>query len=78
MVDYGLSPVEAIDTPRFLWDRKSLIIEDGFEVAGLTEPHQVVRYPGSTGVASILAFMDDGRKLLHADIRGDGLALGQW
>jgi len=77
MVDYGLSPVEAIDAPRFLWDRKSLIIEDGFEVAGLTEPHQVVRYPGSTGVASILAFMDYGRRLLHADIRGDGLALGQ-
>ncbi len=77
MVDYGLS----------LWrllmrqvpvDRKSLIIEEGYEVTGLTEPHQVIRYPGRTGVASIAAFLDNGRKLLYADIRGgDGLALGQ-
>ena len=77
MVDYGLSPVEAIDAPRFLWDRKSLIIEEGYEINGLTEPHQVIRYPGRTGVASIAAFLDNGRKLLYADIRGDGLALGQ-
>ncbi len=77
MLNYGMSPVEAIDAPRFLWDRKSLIIEEGFDVAGLSEPYQVVRYPGRTGVASILAILNDGRRLLHADIRGDGLALGQ-
>ncbi|ADY01128.1 Gamma-glutamyltransferase [Vulcanisaeta moutnovskia 768-28] len=77
MVDHGLSPVEAIDAPRFLWDRKSLIIEEGYEITGLTEPYQVIRYPGRTGVASIAAFLDNGRKLLYTDIRGDGLALGQ-
>ncbi|MCG2892051.1 MAG: gamma-glutamyltransferase family protein [Vulcanisaeta sp.] len=77
MVDYGLSPVEAIDAPRFLWDGKSLVIEEGFEITGLTEPYQVVRYPGRTGVASILAVIGNGKRLLHADIRGDGLALGQ-
>ncbi len=77
IIDYGLSPVEAIDAPRFLWDRKSLTIEEGYEVAGLTEPHQVIRYPSRTGVASIAAFLGNGRKLLYADIRGDGLALGQ-
>ncbi len=38
--------MEAIDAPRFLWDRKSLIIEEGYEVTGLTEPHQVIRYLG--------------------------------
>ncbi|BDR90940.1 gamma-glutamyltransferase family protein [Vulcanisaeta souniana] len=77
IIDYGLSPVEAIDAPRFLWDRKSLTIEEGYEVTGLTEPHQVIKYPGRTGVASIAAFLNGGRKLLYADIRGDGLALGQ-
>ncbi|WP_069807376.1 gamma-glutamyltransferase family protein [Vulcanisaeta thermophila] len=76
IVDYGMNPVEAIEAQRFLWDRRNLIIEEGYDLSGLREPHQVIGYPGRTGVASIMAVLEDKRKLLYSDVRGDGAALG--
>jgi len=75
IVDYGMNPVNAINAPRFLWGTDGLIIEEGFEVTGLSVRHRLIKYPGSTGVASILANIN-GVKILYSDVRGDGAALG--
>jgi len=75
IVDYGMNPVNAVNAPRFLWGIDGLIIEEGFEVTGLSVRHRLIKYPGSTGVASILANIN-GVKILYSDVRGDGAALG--
>ncbi|MGC9227126.1 gamma-glutamyltransferase family protein [Caldivirga sp.] len=76
IIDYGMSPVEAVNAPRFLWSNSELLIEDGYDTTGLNTKYITLSYPGATGVASILALLNGGFKLLYSDIRGDGLALG--
>ncbi|ABW02098.1 gamma-glutamyltransferase family protein [Caldivirga maquilingensis] len=76
IIDYGMNPVDAVNAPRFLWNSDELIIEDDYETSGVNEKFRLIKYPGSTGVASVLAMLDNGFKLLYSDIRGDGLALG--
>lgn len=77
MVDYGMGPVDAVNAPRFLWSGKGIVAEEGVNVDALDIEYRIIDYPGGTGVASILAFLDNGYRLLYSDIRGDGLAVGQ-
>ncbi|WP_291764980.1 gamma-glutamyltransferase family protein [Caldivirga sp. UBA161] len=76
IIDYGMNPVDAVNAPRFLWSSGELLVEDGYETNSLNVKHTRLSYPGTTGVASILALLNNGFKLLYSDIRGDGLALG--
>ncbi|MBS7615079.1 gamma-glutamyltransferase [Candidatus Bathyarchaeota archaeon] len=79
-VDYDMSPQEAVNVPRFLWNGgKQVIVEKGFE--GLKDlermGHVLVRqrYPGGTGVAH--CGMRKGKVMtLCADVRGDGIPMG--
>lgn len=76
IIDYGMNPVEAVNAPRFLWGNNELILEEGYETSGLRVNHRLIRYPGRTGVANVLALLNHGLKVLYSDVRGDGVALG--
>ncbi len=72
IIDLGMDIVEAIDAPRFLWDGTEVFAEDGVDAEV-----RKIRYPGATGVAHAIQFIND-EKIGYADIRGDGIALGQY
>ncbi|BBE42105.1 gamma-glutamyltransferase family protein [Conexivisphaera calida] len=74
MVDRGMDVVEAVDSPRFLWDGSSVIAEEGADTGGIDARR--IPYPGSTGVAHAIQFRGADR-IAHADPRGEGLALGE-
>jgi len=72
IIDLGMDVVEAIDAPRFLWDGAEVFAEDGVDAEV-----RKIKYPGATGVAHAIQFIND-EKVGYADIRGDGVALGQY
>ena len=74
MVDRGMDVVEAIDSPRFLWDGGSVIAEEGADTGGIDARR--IPYPGATGVAHAIQFRGADR-IAYADPRGEGLALGE-
>lgn len=74
MVDGGMDVVEAVDSPRFLWDGGSVIAEEGADTGGIDARR--IPYPGGTGVAHAIQFRGADR-IAYADPRGEGLALGE-
>jgi gamma-glutamyltranspeptidase/glutathione hydrolase len=77
LVDYSMNLEQAIDFPRFLWDGQADVrIEAGYTgLDGLTLKHEVIRYPGNTGVAQGIESMDECAKGV-CDVRGEGLPAG--
>ncbi len=71
IIDRGMNIGEAIEAPRFLWDGKQAFAEEGIK-AGIKK----IRYPGATGVGHGVQLVGRER-LAYADIRGDGIAIGQ-
>ena len=77
IVDYSMDLQQAIDFPRFLWDgRDGVLVEEGFsELDRRRLRHEVIGYPGATGVAQGVEVMEDCVKGV-CDVRGEGLPAG--
>ncbi len=78
IVDYGLSPQEAIEYPRFIWHPWSRRIEyeRGLDLRGLEDYETVGKpYPSRLGVAAIVEVKGEV-KAGFTDIRGDGIPIG--
>ena len=72
IVERGMNIGEAIEAPRFLWDGRELFAEEGFDFVD-----KKVKYPGPTGVGHGVQFIG-GEKMAYADVRGEGIALGDY
>lgn len=78
VLDYGMSPAEAVEHPRFLWDpeRDIVLVEDGIEAGeGGELAIRRLPYPSRTGVAQAV-FSSRGTQGAVCDVRGDGLPSG--
>lgn len=81
LFDYGMGLQEAVEAPRFLWTGgKKVLVERGFkELQRLKKiGHEILprEYPSRTGVAHCC--MKRGNvAILSADIRGDGVSIGE-
>lgn len=78
IVDYGLNPQLAIETPRFRWELGSDVVEceRGYSLGELKKfKCKIIDYPSRMGVAAIVE-VRDRLKVGYADIRGDGLPIG--
>lgn len=77
LVDHAMSLERAIDFPRFLWDGQAgLRVEEGYSgLEGLGAKHEVVAYPGPTGVTQGVELMEGCLKGV-CDVRGEGLPAG--
>jgi gamma-glutamyltranspeptidase/glutathione hydrolase len=77
IVDYSMDLQRAIDFPRFLWDgRADVTVEEGFDgLDRLRMRHEVIGYPGATGVAQGVEVMEECVKGV-CDVRGEGLPVG--
>ena len=72
LIERGMTIGDAIEAPRFLWDGHETFGEEGIDFVKKT-----VKYPGPTGVGHGIQVIGK-EKIAYADIRGDGLALGQY
>ena len=78
IVDYGLSPQEAIEYPRFIWHpwTRRIEYERGLDLRGLGNYETVEKpYPSRLGVTAI-AEVKSKVKAGFTDIRGDGIPIG--
>ncbi|MEM2137357.1 MAG: gamma-glutamyltransferase family protein [Candidatus Methanomethylicia archaeon] len=78
IIDYGLHPQVALETPRFRWEPGSNNVEceRGFGVDGLKGfKYKIIDYPSRIGVAAMVE-VKDKLKIGYTDIRGDGLPIG--
>ncbi len=76
IVDWRMTLEEAIDFPRFLWQKeKELITESGYKLDSSGFKVDERPYPSHTGVASGVE-IGDGYKKLVCDVRGDGIPAG--
>ncbi|MEM1549803.1 MAG: gamma-glutamyltransferase family protein [Candidatus Methanomethylicia archaeon] len=78
ILDYGLHPQLALETPRFRWEPGGINVEceKGYisgELKGFK--YRIIDYPSRIGVASIVEVRDK-LKIGYTDIRGDGLPIG--
>jgi gamma-glutamyltranspeptidase/glutathione hydrolase len=74
IVSYGMDPRQAVWAPRFIWLRGDEVqAEEGWEQGPGV---RLVKYPSRMGVAALVARRGKGAVAV-ADIRGDGLALGE-
>jgi len=74
IVSYGMDPRQAVWAPRFIWLRGDEVqAEEGWEQGPGV---RLVKYPSRMGVAALVARRRKGAVAV-ADIRGDGLALGE-
>jgi len=74
MIDYKMTLWDALEAPRFLWDGKKVIVEDGLEVPPYEE-YQKIEYLGKTGVAQGIV-KKENVLISYCDTRGDGLPAG--
>ncbi len=72
IVERGMNIGDAIESPRFLWDGHEVFAEEGVEFV-----EKKVKYPGPTGVGHGIQFINE-EKIAYADIRGEGIALGEY
>jgi gamma-glutamyltranspeptidase/glutathione hydrolase len=74
IVTYGMDPRRAVWAPRFIWLRGDEVqAEEGWEPGPGVH---LIKYPSRLGIAALVAKTKDGAVAV-ADIRGDGLALGE-
>ncbi len=72
IIEKGMNIGDAIEAPRFLWDGHKVFAEEGIDFV-----ENKVKYPGPTGVGHGIQVIEK-EKIAYADIRGEGLALGQY
>ncbi len=72
ILERGMNIGDAIEAPRFLWDGHEVFAEEGVEFV-----EKRVKYPGPTGVGHGIQFINKER-IAYADIRGEGIALGEY
>ena len=76
LVDYSMSLEEALAFPRFLWDGKKVMVENGYtNPKSLNYEVEMLEYPGRTGVAQGVESMNGVKKAV-CDLRGEGLPMG--
>ena len=77
IIDYKMELEEAIDYPRFLWNGAGGVrVEEGYQgLATLRFRHELISYPGATGVAQGVQVMKEALKGV-CDVRGEGLPAG--
>ena len=76
LVDYSMSLEEALAFPRFLWDGRKVLVENGYaNPKSLNYEVEMLEYPGRTGVAQGIESMDGVKKAV-CDLRGEGLPTG--
>jgi gamma-glutamyltranspeptidase/glutathione hydrolase len=69
-----MDPRRAVWSPRFIWLRGDEVqAEEGWEPRPGV---RLIKYPSRLGIAALAAKTKDGAVAV-ADIRGDGLALGE-
>lgn len=74
IITYGMDPRRAVWAPRFIWLRGDEVqAEEGWEPGPGVH---LIKYPSRLGIAALAAKTKDGAVAV-ADIRGDGLALGE-
>ena len=73
VVSYGMDPRQAVWAPCFIWLRSDEVQAEGWERG---RGVRLVKYPSRMGVAALVARRGKGAVVV-ADIRGDGLALGE-
>lgn len=78
MLDYNMSPQEAIEYPRFIWngEEDEITVEEGIETYK-SDKVISVKYGSRIGVAATAIYYYNGVKSGHVDIRGEGMALGE-
>jgi gamma-glutamyltranspeptidase/glutathione hydrolase len=76
LVDYSMSLEEALAFPRFLWDGRKVLVENGYtNPKSLNYEVEMLEYPGRTGVAQGVESMNGVKKAV-CDLRGEGLPMG--
>jgi gamma-glutamyltranspeptidase/glutathione hydrolase len=76
LVDYSMSLEEALAFPRFLWNGRKVLVENGYtNPKSLNYEVEMLEYPGRTGIAQGIESAD-GIKKAVCDLRGEGLPTG--
>lgn len=75
IVDYKMELWEALESPRFLWNGKQILVEEGFKIKADNEIYNMLKYPGKTGVAQGIQ-IKNGVFIGFSDPRGDGIPMG--
>ena len=71
IIDYKMPLWKALEAPRFLWNGKKVIVEEGLEIPPHKE-YEKISYPGKTGVAQGI-IREENVLIGYCDTRGDGL-----
>ena len=76
LVDYSMSLEAALAFPRFLWDGKKVMIENGYANPQFLNLNvEMLDYPGRTGIAQGVESANGVKKAV-CDLRGEGLPMG--